>query len=546
MAQCDLGLALRRARLSGSVAHAGRSRRVDATLLWGLLPLGFIVFWALWPVARLGWEGWLQVQEGGASLWLSPWQDPYLRSRMLWSLSQAAITTALALLMGIPMGWVLVRWQFWGRDWWVRALMLPFVVPTLVAALGVMAMWHWMAEEGPVLLILGNLFFNLCLLVRGAMSGFEGVSASRLAAARTLGASPWRAFWRLEWPTAQPSIWAAACLVFLYCLSGFGLALLLGGQGWATAEVEIYTRVAYDLDLAVASVLALWMLILASTVVLVYAALTVRQRDRQRGDPVNPKRARLNWSAWPVGLTIAALLVFNFGPLLALAWRALQSSPAAWAHAWSADAVLAVSNTLRFTAMGLVLAAGLGAIHGWAAQRSLWWRALGMVPLVVSPIMVAFGLLLLWPQWMDRLWVLACAYALLAMPLVATPVAQAVQQVSPRWVDAARTLGASPWRAFWRVVWPQIVPSWRRGVAFAAATMVGEFAVTLLLSRPEWLTLSTYIYQLLGRPGALNLEAAWVMSATLMVLSLMMFALIEPAAVSKRAVANSHPKVPNA
>ena len=496
--------------------------------LLGLLPLAFILFWAVWPVARLGWEGWTQAHDSGGMLWLLPWQDAYLRGRLLWSLAQAAITTVLALALGVPMGWVLVRWRFWGRDWWVRALMLPFVVPTLVAALGVLAMWRWLAEEGPVLLILGNLFFNLCLAVRGAMTGFDAVSASRLAAARSLGATPWRAFWRIEWPTARASIWAAACLVFLYCLSGFGLALLLGGQQWATAEVEIYTRVAHDLDLAVASVLALWMLLLAGIVVLLYAVVSVRQRDRLRGDAVRPRWAQWGWSSWPVALTLAALLVFNFGPLVALMARALQASPAAWAHAWGGDAGLAMANTLRFTAMGIVLAAGLGALHGWVAQRSALWRALGMVPLVASPIMMAFGLLLLWPQWMDQLWVLVCAYALLAIPLVATPVAQAVQQVSPRWVDAARTLGASPWRAFWRVVWPQVRPGWRRGVAFAAATMVGEFAVTLLLSRPEWLTLSTYIYQLLGRPGALNAEAAWVMSATLMLMSLLMFALIEP------------------
>jgi thiamine transport system permease protein len=268
--------------------------------------------------------------------------------------------------------------------------------------------------------------------------------------------------------------------------------------------------------------------LLAGIVVLLYAVVSVRQRDRLRGDAVRPRWAQWRWSSWPVALTLAALLVFNFGPLVALMARALQASPAAWAHAWGGDAGLAMANTLRFTAMGIVLAAGLGALHGWVAQRSALWRALGMVPLVASPIMMAFGLLLLWPQWMDQLWVLVCAYALLAIPLVATPVAQAVQHVSPRWVDAARTLGASPWRAFWRVVWPQVRPGWRRGVAFAAATMVGEFAVTLLLSRPEWLTLSTYIYQLLGRPGALNAEAAWVMSATLMLMSLLMFALIEP------------------
>ena len=502
-------------------------RGLNASHLVGWVPLLFILVWAVLPLARLGWEGWLQVQDMGWSLLWQPWQDAYLRGRVLWSVAQASASTGLALVLGVPIGWVLVRWHFWGRQWVVRALMLPFVIPTLVAALAVMALWGSWFEQGPVLLILGNLFFNLCLIVRGAMGGFDSVSASRLAAARSLGATPWRAFWRLEWPTAKPAVWAAACLVFLYCLSGFGLALLLGGQAWATAEVEIYTRVAHDLDLPIASVLALWMLLISGLVVAVYARLSLSRVERLRGDRVPVRMARWGNGAWSVGLSLLVLLALNFGPLAALLVRALQASPAAWQHAWGDEAWLALGNTLRFTVLGVSLAAVLGAMHGWAARASGWWRAMGMAPLVTSPVMIAFGLLLLWPQWLDQLWVLVCAYALLAIPLVAAPVAQAVQQVSPRWVDAARTLGATPWRAFWRVVWPQVIPSWRRGLAFAAATMVGEFAVTLLLSRPEWLTLSTYIYQLLGRPGALNAQAAWVMSTSLMALSLLVFTLLD-------------------
>jgi thiamine transport system permease protein len=61
--------------------------------------------------------------------------------------------------------------------------------------------------------------------------------------------------------------------------------------------------------------------------------------------------------------------------------------------------------------------------------------------------------------------------------------------------QAARTLGASPWRVFWRVTLPLVRPALRRGMAFAAATALGEFAVTLFLSRPEWATLTTLIYE---------------------------------------------------
>jgi thiamine transport system permease protein len=92
---------------------------------------------------------------------------------------------------------------------------------------------------------------------------------------------------------------------------------------------------------------------------------------------------------------------------------------------------------------------------------------------------------------------------------------------------AARTLGATPWRSFWRVTLPLVSPALRRGMAFAAATTLGEFAVTLFLSRPEWATLTTLVYERLGRPGAANRDAALLLAAVLMLLALGVFLLIE-------------------
>ena len=93
----------------------------------------------------------------------------------------------------------------------------------------------------------------------------------------------------------------------------------------------------------------------------------------------------------------------------------------------------------------------------------------------------------------------------------------------PQWAQAARTLRASPWRVFVRVTLPLVAPALRRGMAFAAATALGEFAVSLFLSRPEWTTLTTLIYQHLGRPGAANLHAAHALSLLLMLLALGVF-----------------------
>ena len=105
--------------------------------------------------------------------------------------------------------------------------------------------------------------------------------------------------------------------------------------------------------------------------------------------------------------------------------------------------------------------------------------------------------------------------------------AAGLDSMPPNLAQAARSLGATPWRTFWRVTLPLLRPAMRRGMAFAVATAVGEFAVTLFLSRPECATLTTLIYERLGRPGVANRDAALVFACLLMVLALLAFMLIE-------------------
>lgn len=533
-------------------------RRVLAKAL-PALPLLFLAVVLVAPVLRLLAEGLAPTADAEPLRWLEVWQDDHLRGRVLWSLAQAAITCALALLLGLPIAWVLARLDFPGRTLALRLLMLPFVVPTLVAALGVLALWgprgvlgEPLAAAGveltdtPWLLLYGNLFFNLCVVVRAGVDALEQISAPRVAAARTLGATPWRAFWRVEWPAIAPWLASALCLVFLYCFAGFGLALVLGGQRYATAEVEIYTLVAHELELGRASVLAVWMLALTGAVALGYAAIERRLAAPGRVVPVLRQRPHGLGPWLAVWGALALLAVVCAAPLLAIVWQAGRALLAGQGAAvlGETDTLAALWNTLRFSITALVCATLLGLLHALgvrtldaAAQArhagpapgalALVWRAAAFLPFVVSSVTVAFGLLLLYPEASASLALLIAAYVLLAYPFVAKSLAAALDGMPASLAQAAATLGARPWRVFWRVTLPLVAPALRRGMAFAAATALGEFAVSLFLARPEWTTLSTLIYQHLGRPGQANLDAAFVLAGLLMVLALGAFTLIE-------------------
>jgi len=221
------------------------------------------------------------------------------------------------------------------------------------------------------------------------------------------------------------------------------------------------------------------------------------------------------------------LLLFCAAPLLAIVSRAAAAGVDAWSVLLEDATLAALWNSFRFTVLAVALATSLGLAHALAVRQSLLLRTLVYLPFVVSPVMVGFGLLLLYPLWTASFGLLVCAYALLAYPFVAKSLAAALDSMPLHLAQAARTLGATPWHVFWRVTMPLLRPALRRGMAFAAATAVGEFAVTLFLSRPEWATLTTLVYEYLGRPGAANRDAALVLACLLMALAFLAFVLVE-------------------
>lgn len=500
-----------------------------ATALLALLPLLFLLAFLLLPLLRV-------LGIGGASLGILG--QEYFQGRLLWTLWQATLSAGLALLVGGPLAYLLARYRLPGKELLLRLLLLPFVTPTLVAALGLLSLFgprgltRLDLSETPTLIVLGNLFFNLPLIVRLGYAGFLRVPPGLHAAARTLGASEGRAFLSVSLPLAWPGLAAGAVLVFLYSFLSFGLPLLLGGEKYATLEVEIYTLTAYELRLPEASALILVQLAVTLAATLVYLRLG---RGAGSGVPVARDLPRpRGWAALCTYALTGAVLLLCFAPLVAVAVRSVSGRAgltlAFWQGLGSSDPSLGLmlGNTLRFAAVTLLCAVVLGGLHAAATylSRSRALDLLSLLPLMVSPVSLAVGYLLLYPALRAQLPLLIAAYTLLATPLIVRSLLPALRAVPERVQQAARTLGATP-GAVWRtVMWPSVLPALRGGAALSLATVLGEFAATLVLTRPEWATLSTGMYERLGRPGEQNLGEACALATLLMLLSLAVFSLL--------------------
>ena len=119
-----------------------------------------------------------------------------------------------------------------------------------------------------------------------------------------------------------------------------------------------------------------------------------------------------------------------------------------------------------------------------------------ILPMVLPPTVVGFGLLLLFGSHgaLGKLllsigatvvfswWATVIAAVVMAFPLMYMTAKGAFEQVEPNIQDAARTLGASEWRVFWTVTLPLAWPGVAAGTVLALARTLGEFGATLMLA----------------------------------------------------------------
>jgi len=179
----------------------------------------------------------------------------------LWlSLRVAAISTALALVMGLWLAWILANRSFRGKEVLDAAVTLPLVLPPTVLGYYLLVLLgraspigrlYEVVFGGPLVFtwqaaVVASLFHSAPLLVKSARAAFESVDRSYERAARNLGASELRLFWRVTLPLVRRSILAAAALAFARSLGDFGVTLMIAGNipgRTQTVAVAIYDAV---------------------------------------------------------------------------------------------------------------------------------------------------------------------------------------------------------------------------------------------------------------------------------------------------------------
>lgn len=184
------------------------------------------------------------------------------------TLETTGISTLLCVALGLPVSYLLARYEFRGKEWVDTVADLPLAVPPVVAGVALLLAFgrtgvvgRWLDAAGidvgftTAAVVMAQTFVAAPFFVKTARAGFEGVDAQLEMAARTLGASPWRAFWTVTAPLARPSLLAGTALAWTRSLSEFGATMMFAGNfpgRTQTLPLAVMTAMESDLDAAVA------------------------------------------------------------------------------------------------------------------------------------------------------------------------------------------------------------------------------------------------------------------------------------------------------
>jgi thiamine transport system permease protein len=383
-------------------------------------------------------------------------------------------------------------------------------------------------------------FFNIAVVVRLVGSMIAVIPHDLIGAARTLGASPFRAARLVMLPILRPALWSAAAVIFLFSFTSFGVAKLLGGPAHPTLEVEIARRATQLGDVGGAAALSAIQLCLLA-IVIVVASRRQRRTSLELSGAAAPRTARTTRERAFVGTVAAATCVLVGTPIVALVTRSFDVGNGWSLTAWSqlgadearpglglgVDPFASIAVSLRFAVVAALVATMIGFLAASAINNA---PRLGksldvglMLPLGTSAVTIGLGMLITFDtapfDWRAKWWLVPLGHALVAVPFVVRALLSVLRSIPSDLRAAAATLGASPVQAWWQVDVRALRRPLLAGAGFSAAISLGEFGATTILSRAGTETLPIAIGRLLGRAGALPQAQAFAMATILLVLS---------------------------
>lgn len=481
--------------------------------------------------------------------------------KALWfTFYQAALSTLLTFILGIPSAVLFSRFAFRGRSLLRAITAVPFMLPTVVVAaafnslLGSRGLFSFLfplsSAPSPtfyfLLILLAHVFYNTTIVIRIVGNALSRLDPKLEASARVLGANTFTVWQKIVFPLLRPALLASALLVFMFNFTSFGVILLLGGSNFSTLEVEIYVRALQLPNLNLAAMLSIIQLFFTLIFSILYTR-TINQVNTQTNPQFSPPQKPKTFKEKIFVTTLIILLSsFFFLPLISLPIRSLTRLEADRGqreeirYGFTTDyyqelfinrrnslfyvpPFQAAINSLSYAGITVLFSLSLGYPVAVALAKltalDKFLDPLLLLPLGSSAVMLGLGFILSFGRLISSPIFVPIAHTLIALPFVIRTLQPAIKSIPDKVRQAASTLGASPLKVWQTIDFPILSRATLTAATFAFTISLGEFGATLLINRPEYPTIPIAIQRFLSQPGGLNYGQAMAMATLLMILT---------------------------
>jgi iron(III) transport system permease protein len=462
----------------------------------------------------------------GLGYWKEFMASPADREALTTSIVISVASVIASLLIGVPLAFLLSRFEFPGRRILKVVAMLPAALPPLV---GVIAFLFLYSESGVFTRAVQRLFsmqeapwrltgvwaivfvhaYTMYVYVFLFVSaGLERFDTTLDEAASGLGASSWQRLRRVTLPLLTPALAGSMLLVFMTSLGSFSAPYVFGGGIRVLSTQIVASKLNGEMGLAYVETTVLALSAVAGLILFRWLERKRKYTSSGKGSATRrvfaSRKAQLAAAILSFVLVIFLILPHLMVILVSFAvdgvwttqvlppaytldnYRRLVSESELWKPIMNS-----VSMALIATAANVVIcfvAAYLIVLRKFAGRRVL--ELLVALPWAIPATAIALGLAATFNRndpisgrvlLVGTFWILPLAYFIRGIPLVATAVESSLRQLDPSLEDAARGLGASWWLTMKRVVLPAARPGLIAGALLAAVTAVGEFVASVVL-----------------------------------------------------------------
>ena len=454
---------------------------------------------------------------------------PYYYQTLIRSLVVCGITVLTTTLIGVPIAYVMTRYNVPGKQLLHIFIIMSLMSPPFIGAYSwivlmgrnglVAKLFRTFGMTAPTIYGRGGIIFvftlhlfpYIYLYTSGAMNSID---SSLEEAAETLGMNKLKRIWTITLPVILPSILAGCVMVFMTALADFGTPMLLG-EGYTVLPVLVYNEYMSEsaVDPYMASSLSV-IIVCCSLAVLAFQKLVIDKRNYQMSSLRPPQETELHgWKRIAVSLPIWIVVFLAFLPQIVVVCQSfLERSFSGVVKGINLNnyaAILSrlgrnIRNTYVFSFIAIIFIVIMGILVSYVLVRKKGKVAnlidtLIMFPYVIPGSVLGIGLIVAFNRkpviLVGTAAIMIISYVVRKLPYTVRSGSAFLYQMDPFVEEASINLGVSPMKTFFTVTARMMLPGVMSGAVLSWITCINELSSSIMLYSGKTSTIAVAIYQ---------------------------------------------------